>query len=61
LSVRDWGVGFDPQAVAGGHFGLEGIRQRVRLLGGQLTLESAPGAGTLVQVVVPVVERPDTE
>jgi PAS domain S-box-containing protein len=57
LKVQDWGIGFDPESVASGHFGLEGIRQRVRLLGGRLTLESTPGSGTLVQVVVPILER----
>jgi signal transduction histidine kinase len=57
LEVRDCGIGFDPEAVGKGHFGLEGIRQRVRLLGGRLTVESAPNCGTLVQVVVPIMER----
>ena len=57
LTVRDWGVGFDPESVAKGHFGLEGIRQRVRLLGGRLTIESAPGSGTVVEVVVPIVQK----
>ena len=55
LEVRDWGIGFDPESVEKGHFGLEGIRQRVRLLGGRLTIESTPGSGTLVQVVVPIL------
>ena len=61
LEVQDWGIGFDPESVEKGHFGLEGIRQRVRLLGGRLTIESKPGSGTLVQVVVPIVERQDQE
>ncbi len=61
LKVQDWGIGFDPEAVGTGHFGLEGIRQRVRLLGGRLTIESRLGSGTLVQVVVPVVERQSEE
>lgn len=56
LEVRDWGIGFNPEAVEQGHFGLESIRQRVRLLGGQLTIESQPGTGTLIQVVVPILE-----
>ena len=56
LEVRDWGIGFDSESVERGHFGLEGIRQRVRLLGGRLTIESAPGSGTVVQVVVPIFE-----
>jgi signal transduction histidine kinase len=61
LEVRDWGIGFDPQSVGKGHFGLEGIRQRVRLLGGRLTIESTLGSGTLVEAVVPVVERQNEE
>jgi PAS domain S-box-containing protein len=59
LEVRDFGIGFIPEAVGDGHFGLEGIRQRVRLLGGRLTIESAPNCGTLIQVVVPIVQRQD--
>jgi len=57
LEVQDWGVGFDPESVETGHFGLEGIRQRVRLLGGRLSIESMLGSGALVQVVVPILER----
>jgi two-component system, NarL family, sensor histidine kinase DegS len=57
LEVRDWGVGFNPEAIGEGHFGVEGIRERVRLLGGRLTIESKPGSGTLVQVVVPILEK----
>ena len=56
LEVRDRGIGFNPEAVEEGHFGLEGIRQRVRLLGGRLNIESKSGFGTLVQVVVPILE-----
>ena len=61
LEVRDWGIGFNPESVGKGHFGLEGIRQRVRLLGGALTIQSTPGSGTLVQVVVPILERQNGE
>jgi PAS domain S-box-containing protein len=57
LEVRDWGIGFDPESVKKGRFGLEGIRQRVRLLGGRLVIESRPGSGTMVQVMVPILEN----
>ena len=54
LEVRDWGVGFDPAAVPPGHFGLEGMRKRSRLLGGTVTIDSRPGHGTTVTLVVPL-------
>jgi len=57
IQVRDWGVGFDPQTVRGDRFGLEGIRQRVRLLGGKCSFQSSPGKGTRITVELPVVER----
>jgi PAS domain S-box-containing protein len=61
LKIQDWGIGFDPESVGTGHFGLEGIRQRVRLLGGRLTIESTPDSGALVQVVVPILEKQGKE
>jgi signal transduction histidine kinase len=45
------------EAIGNDHFGLESIRQRARLLGGRLTIESKPGSGTLVQMVVPILEK----
>ena len=58
LSVRDDGRGFEapdlPDVLARqGHFGLMGIQERAFLYGGQLTLRSAPGAGTEVVVRLP--------
>ncbi len=57
VEIRDWGVGFDPKAVLGTRFGLEGIRQRTRLLGGRCRIRSAMGKGTRITVELPVVER----
>jgi PAS domain S-box-containing protein len=57
VEVRDWGIGFDPKGGEMGHFGLEGIRERVRLLGGSLAIESSPGCGTSIQVLVPVFDK----
>ncbi|MBI4310544.1 MAG: HAMP domain-containing protein [Chloroflexi bacterium] len=59
LSVRDNGVGFQapPDGVAvsqTGGLGLAGMRERAGLVGGRLTIDSAPGEGTLVQVEVPI-------
>jgi len=55
VMVEDDGVGFDPEAIRSSeHLGLLGLRERAEALGGTLTLESAPGAGTTVVVEVPV-------
>ena len=56
LKIRDWGRGFDPDTVAEERFGLEGIRERTRLLGGQLSIESHIGEGTCLRAVVPLLE-----
>jgi len=53
LRISDDGCGFDPAAVQDDRFGLEGIRQRCRLLGGEPRIESVPGQGTTVDVVLP--------
>ena len=53
LSVRDNGCGFDPETCPGmaeGHFGLQGIKERIRLYAGTLTIESHPGRGSRVSV-----------
>ena len=57
IEIRDWGVGFDPKAVPKNHFGLEGIRQRARLLGGKCSIRSGVGKGTRITVDLPVVLR----
>jgi PAS domain S-box-containing protein len=53
LTVEDDGSGFSPQAVARGHLGLLGMRQRADLIGGELRVESTPDHGTRVEVSVP--------
>jgi PAS domain S-box-containing protein len=57
VTVQDWGVGFDPRGVAESHFGLRGIRERARLLGGSATIQTALGRGTCIRVKLPLVER----
>ncbi len=58
LQIEDRGSGFDPQAAqAGGRAsGLTGMRERAISLGGQLTIESAPGArsGTKLTADLPL-------
>ena len=57
LRVRDDGRGFDPEAsplkVRSDHFGLVGISERARSLGGELRLESRPGQGTEIDCRLP--------
>jgi signal transduction histidine kinase len=54
LEVRDWGAGFDPDAVTVEHQGLRGIRERAESLGGRASFEARPGGGTLVAVQLPL-------
>ena len=58
LTVRDDGVGFDPAESHPGHFGLETMRERATRIGAELSVESAPGAGTTVRVQVPEAAPP---
>lgn len=52
LTIRDDGRGFDPDDLPAGHYGLIGLNERTRLLGGRLQLHTSPGQGTRVEVVV---------
>ncbi|MFN9369001.1 MAG: ATP-binding protein [Planctomycetia bacterium] len=54
ISVHDDGRGFDPRQVPADRFGLEGIRQRARLFGGEPRIVAAPGTGTTIEVSLPV-------
>ena len=55
FSVKDDGAGFDPGAAPGpgqGHFGLQGIRERIRDFDGGVVVESSPAHGTKVVVMM---------
>lgn len=59
VSVEDDGRGFAmPERVsdlaAAGHYGLVGMQERAELIGGRLTIQSAPGAGASVELRVPL-------
>ena len=55
LEIRDNGIGFDVSAdTEAGHYGLVGMRERARLTGGALTIESEPESGTTVRFVIPM-------
>jgi signal transduction histidine kinase len=55
VEVSDNGRGFDPAELArAGHFGLRGLRDLAEEAGGRLVIDSTPGAGTRVQMEVPI-------
>lgn len=55
VEVADGGPGFDPDAaIAGGHLGLAGMRERVEILGGNFSVQSAPGRETVVRASLPL-------
>ncbi|MDQ3832673.1 MAG: GAF domain-containing sensor histidine kinase [Actinomycetota bacterium] len=53
LAVEDDGRGFDTSEMSG-HHGLLGMNERAKMLGGSFDVQSRPGAGTRVQVTVPL-------
>jgi signal transduction histidine kinase len=53
LEIADDGIGFDPCALFPGHLGLQSIRERIERLDGTAAIDSAPGQGTRVRVVLP--------
>ena len=63
FSVQDNGSGFDAEhapGIAKGHFGLQGIRERVRVLGGSLEIVSTPGNGTKATVRIVLSNHSDS-
>jgi signal transduction histidine kinase/ligand-binding sensor domain-containing protein len=57
LVVRDDGRGIGPETLSAGgregHFGLNGMRERAKLIGGKLSVWTSEGAGTEVELVIP--------
>lgn len=53
LSITDDGDGFTPRPAEESGYGLRNMRDRARLLGGELVIDSGPGKGTRVTLVVP--------
>jgi signal transduction histidine kinase len=53
MEISDDGKGFDPESVSSGHFGLQGMRERVEKLGGSLAIESGRQRGTRLCIRIP--------
>jgi two-component system, NarL family, sensor histidine kinase YdfH len=58
VEIRDNGVGFDARMAVGqsGHYGLLGMRERTRILGGSLVIESDSSRGTTLKLELPLGE-----
>jgi two-component system NarL family sensor kinase len=54
LIIEDDGRGFNTEDVVDGRYGLVGLNERARLLGGELVLESSAGVGTRLKIHVPL-------
>jgi NarL family two-component system sensor histidine kinase YdfH len=54
IEMCDDGIGFDPNAIEAGHYGLQGMRERLRLTGGSLEIHSETGKGTRLVIRFPL-------
>lgn len=55
LTVHDSGVGFDPEKIISGHgLGLTSMKERLKLVDGQLSIDSKPQEGTTIHARVPL-------
>ena len=61
LQVRDDGAGFDPAARGKAGLGLVSMRERLFLVGGEITIESRPGSGTRIDVRVSLPRRDEVQ
>ena len=62
LTVNDDGIGFDTSSIPSGHYGILGIKERVRLANGSVGIQSENGKGTLLKITIPLrAERSASE
>jgi len=63
LEIRDWGRGFNAENRGADyvHVGLQSMHERVNLLGGDYSLRSKSGEGTVIRAVLPALESQDIE
>ena len=57
LTVRDNGRGFEAASRQARGFGLRGVAERVRILGGAWSVQSSPGAGAVVELIFPRADK----
>lgn len=54
VTVQDDGQGFDASAIPSGHYGILGIKERVRLVNGSFEIQSENGKGTMLKIEIPI-------
>jgi NarL family two-component system sensor histidine kinase YdfH len=54
VTIQDDGQGFDVSAIPSGHYGILGIKERVRLVNGSLDIQSGNGKGTTLKIEIPL-------
>jgi signal transduction histidine kinase len=58
VAVTDNGKGFEVESVVGRGVGLDSMRERALLIGARISVESEPGGGTRVEILIPLDPRP---
>jgi len=53
-TIQDDGIGFDPSSIPSGHYGILGIKERVRLVNGEFDVQSQNGRGTVLKIEIPL-------
>ena len=54
VTIQDDGQGFDAASIPSGHYGILGIKERVRLVNGSFEIQSGDGKGTLLKIEIPL-------
>lgn len=57
MTIRDNGIGFDPNEQKQASYGLKTMQERANELGGSLDIVSAPGKGTRIDIRIPIMNR----
>jgi NarL family two-component system sensor histidine kinase YdfH len=54
LTIKDDGIGFDTSSIPSGHYGLLGIKERIRLVNGSFEIQTENGKGTSLSIQIPL-------
>lgn len=61
VTIQDDGRGFDAASIPSGHYGILGIKERVRLVNGSFEIQSGNGKGTILKIEIPLSPLPSGE